>query len=333
MKRKKTVLAGVLVVLLAITMTVVLLKGGTRKNDSLETVRIGATSAVGGLVYVADEKGFFKQRGINPVIKTYEIGSVAINGLFNGDLDMVTAAEFMMVKKSFEHDTVRALAQIANTNRIELITRNDRGITKLSDLEGKKIGLVRRTNVEYFLSGFLKRSHIPFSSVRLVDLYPSAAEEAFYRGAVDAVVIWEPYVSRIEERLGKKAMRWRVQGRDDYYFLLITTEAFLRRSPVTAEKMLRALIDAEDFTYKHPEEAMKAIDGRLGFPINAVRKELARCTLKVRLDQGLLTLMEAEAQWMIRNGLTPKKEMPNFLDVIYLKALEAVKPEAVGIIH
>jgi NitT/TauT family transport system substrate-binding protein len=43
--------------------------------------------------------------------------------------------------------------------------------------------------------------------------------------------------------------------------------------------------------------------------------------------------MEAEAQWMIRNNLTPKREMPNYLDMIYLKGLEAVKPGAVGTIH
>ncbi len=42
-----------------------LLTSCAQKADSLETVRIGGmTQPVAGLVYVADEKGFFKQRGV-----------------------------------------------------------------------------------------------------------------------------------------------------------------------------------------------------------------------------------------------------------------------------
>ena len=101
-------------------------------------MRIGATSAIGGLIYIADEKGFFKKRGVNAVVKTYETGALAVNDLFANSLDMATVSEFMMVRKSFDNDTLRAFAQIANTNRIELITRKDRGITQLSDLRGKR---------------------------------------------------------------------------------------------------------------------------------------------------------------------------------------------------
>jgi ABC-type nitrate/sulfonate/bicarbonate transport system substrate-binding protein len=140
-------------------------------------------------------------------------------------------------------------------------------------------------------------------------------------------------VTRIKERLGKNALSWRVQGRDDYYLLFITKDEFLRRSPATAEKMLRALIDAEGFTDKHPEEAHRILESRLKLQPGDVQLRLKGSTLKVRLDQALLTLMEAEAQWMIRNNLAPKREMPNYLDIVYLKGLEAVKPEAVGIIH
>ena len=112
----------------------------------------------------------------------------------------------------------------------------------------------------------------------------------------------------IEERLEKNAMRWRIQGRDDYYFLLISTEAFLRRSPATAEKILRALIDAERFADKHPDEVREVIGSRLKLRPNHVKAELARSTLQVRLDQALLPLIEAEAHWMIRNNLTQKRK-------------------------
>jgi ABC-type nitrate/sulfonate/bicarbonate transport system substrate-binding protein len=334
MRPKRITLVSVIMVLLAAAATAVLLNDCARKTDSPETVRIGAaTGAITGLVYIANEKGFFKRRGVNVVINAYEAGPPAVNALLAGAADVATAAEFVMVKQGFDNDNLRTFAQIANTNPIELEARKDRGIENIADLQGKKIGLVRGSSSEFFLGGYLKRSSIPLSSVEIMDIGPLATEEALANGSVDAVVTWEPHVTRIKERLGKNVESWPLQGRDNYYYLLITTDAFLRRSPATAEKMLRALIDAEEFAGKQPEEAQRIIEAKLKFRPGDVQLLLAKSTLKVRLDQGLLTLMEAEAQWMIGNNLTSKRQMPNYLDMVYLKGLETVKPEAVGIIH
>jgi len=43
--------------------------------------------------------------------------------------------------------------------------------------------------------------------------------------------------------------------------------------------------------------------------------------------------MEDEARWMIINNLTTEKQVPDFLDYIYMNGLEAVNPNAVDIIQ
>ncbi len=43
--------------------------------------------------------------------------------------------------------------------------------------------------------------------------------------------------------------------------------------------------------------------------------------------------MEDEGRWMINNNLTPEKQIPNFLDYIFMDGLKAIKPEAVNIIR
>jgi NitT/TauT family transport system substrate-binding protein len=43
--------------------------------------------------------------------------------------------------------------------------------------------------------------------------------------------------------------------------------------------------------------------------------------------------MEDEARWMIRNQFTSEKQVPDFLDYLYLDGLQSVKPEAVNIIR
>jgi NitT/TauT family transport system substrate-binding protein len=332
--RKRTVLAGVFAVLLASAAIAVLLKASAGKDDSLETVRIGAvTGFASGLVYVADEKGFFKGRGVNVAIDAFDTGLMAVDALVSDQVDVTTAAEFVLVQRSFGNDHLRTFAQIANLNPIEMVARKDRGIEKLSDLKGKKIGVTMGSSSEFYLDGFLKRNNISKSSVEIVNLGPKAIESSLYNGSVDAVVGWGLHVTKIKERLGENAAGWPVQGRDDYYFLMVTTDQFLRRSPATAEKMVRALIDAEQFAVNYPDEARRIIELKVMPWQENIPPDWSKFRLAVRLDQALLTLMEAEAHWMIRNNLTPKREMPNYLDMVYLNGLEAVRPEAVGIIH
>ncbi|MBI4767585.1 MAG: ABC transporter substrate-binding protein [Deltaproteobacteria bacterium] len=124
MRRKRTILVSAVLVLLAATSIAVSLKGCAEKTDSLETVRIGAArGALSGLVYIAEEKGFFKKHGINAVIETYEAGPMAVADLLTGAVDVATAAEFVMVRKSFDNNSLRTFAQTANTHPIELIGR------------------------------------------------------------------------------------------------------------------------------------------------------------------------------------------------------------------
>ena len=50
----------------------------------------------------------------------------------------------------------------------------------------------------------------------------------------------------------------------------------------------------------------------------------------VRLDQDLLTLMEDEERWAIRNKLVDAKKIPDYSVFLDLEGLRKIKPEAVG---
>ena len=54
--------------------------------------------------------------------------------------------------------------------------------------------------------------------------------------------------------------------------------------------------------------------------------------VSLSLDQSLVTAMEDEGRWMIKNNLTTEKMIPDFMDYIYTEGLERVKPEAVSLV-
>lgn len=49
------------------------------------------------------------------------------------------------------------------------------------------------------------------------------------------------------------------------------------------------------------------------------------------LDQCLVSALEDEARWLVKNNLTTEKVTPDFLNNIYVDGIKAVKPNAVNI--
>ena len=95
------------------------------------------------------------------------------------------------------------------------------------------------------------------------------------------------------------------------------------------------LIRAEELARRDPARATHAVAARLGREghVEAVQREMKRLKLRISLDQFLLTSLEDEARWAITSGLTQATEVPDYLGYVYSDALQAVKPEAMTIIH
>ena len=139
-------------------------------------------------------------------------------------------------------------------------------------------------------------------------------------------------MGKIKERLGPNAVHWPGQSGRGYYFVLMTRDDFLKKRPRAVERLLKALIEAEEYVSAHTPEAQTFMAERLGYDRVLMQSLWSRSDFRVRLDQDLLILMEDEARWTLRRkGL--KQEMPNYLDVIHWEGLKRIKPEAVSIIH
>jgi len=52
----------------------------------------------------------------------------------------------------------------------------------------------------------------------------------------------------------------------------------------------------------------------------------------VSLDQDIVTLMEDEAKWLLKQK-GEHRDIPNYLKYIEWRPLEKIKPDAIGLIH
>jgi NitT/TauT family transport system substrate-binding protein len=154
---------------------------------------------------------------------------------------------------------------------------------------------------------------------------------AISSGDVDAVFTWDPNVHNIKKKLGDNAISW--PGGHEFYFVLITKENWIENNPAAAERFLKSVLEAEEYVKNNSEQAKESIKDKFDYDPDYMDYSWPKQKLAVVLEQAMLMALEDQARWRIKNKLTEKTDVPNYLDHIYFDALEEVKPEAVTIIR
>ena len=289
---------------------------------------------IAGLVYIAFTKGYFEDEGLDVTLQPQTSGKACLNAVIEGKADFGTVAETPIMLAGLREEKTSIIATIhhANENTV-VVARKDKGISTPNDLKNKKMGVSVGTNGEFFMDSFLIVHGISRSEIEAVSLKPEEMFYALVNGEVDAVSTWNPHVINLQKELGDNGIIFYGEGIYTETYNLVTMQDFVNNNPETTKKVLRALINAVEFIKESPDESSNIIADYIGMDRAQLTELWDVFSFEVTLDQSLLVTLEDEARWAIKNKLTDKTEVPDYLDYIYLDALEEVKPEAIGIIR
>jgi NitT/TauT family transport system substrate-binding protein len=286
------------------------------------------------LVHVAAAKGYFADEGLDVSILPVSHGVAAIGDVLQGKADIAIAAEVPFVIAVMKGDAlgmVASLASVSNDNAI--VARRDHMIAAARDLEGRKIGVSFGTSASYFLWAFLIRHKLPPDSIALVDLPPDRIVGALTDGSVDAVATWQPITFQAQAALGKNALSFTEADAYRNTVAAIGRSEFLKGHANAMEKLVRAMLKAEQFMRSRPEETLNLAAEWLKIDVDALRPTWKQFDFRINLLQSHLITLEDEARWAMARGRVAQGPIHNFLPHLYLDALLAVQPERVTVLH
>ena len=290
------------------------------------------TSQTAILVLIAQERGYFRDQGLDVETRLFQSGLSAADAVIHGHADLSTSAETVFVGRSFDRPDLRILATISASETSRLIARGDRAITTPRDLAGKRIGVTLGSVSEYFLTRYLTVNGVPAGSAKMIDLRPEDIATQLTKGDIDAGLTWEPFVRNAELALKGNLITLPQQFDQIYYFLLLSTQSWLDEHPADARAILRAIIQAENYAAEHPLAAKELIRQRFDMSPDHIDYLWPLHNLHVSLPQGLLFVLEQQAEWHIRRKLTGAETVPNYLGFVANGPLRDIRESSVGIV-
>lgn len=279
-------------------------------------------------VYIAQEKGYFREEGLEAILRSYPSGHQGLEAVLSGKADFATVGDTPIARAAIDGRQFSVIATISEVERgVLIVARKDRGIMTSDDLRGKKIGRVAGTTADFFLDIYLKTSYLHPRDVRIVDLDPGDVVQALLEGEVDAVSTWPPHTTTLKDR-GDVAVLHE-PGLYNMTWNLIAAKDLARRDPDAIRRFLRAVLRANRLIVDRPAEARSITAANCGMDIGTVEREWGNFDFVTHLDETLLLTLEDEARWMIGKQAGRGNKTPNFADHVDTKGLMAVDPQSV----
>jgi ABC-type nitrate/sulfonate/bicarbonate transport system substrate-binding protein len=308
-----------------------LLQGVLHGVAQAEPLRLAVSRTPMSLpLYVAEEKGYFGAEAIE--VKLHEClgGQRCIASLLAGRADLATVADMPIAMAAFQRSDFAILATFVNAREdVKIVARGPKGSSV--DLTAKRIGVPHGSTAQYYLDLHLIVSGIDPRTVHIVDLRPEQLVDSLVSGQVDAIAAWEPYGYQALQAL--KGQGHALSASNGYIqtFNLVAQRRLVGAHDEILERVLRALLRAEQFIQQDPDAARATLRRRLGLGQDFLDFAWPHFTYRLSLEQALIATMESEARWALREGQVQGKAVPNFLSFVHAAPLRRVKPAAASI--
>ena len=177
--------------------TALLVLSPSLARAQLETVKLGDLPAISNAaVYIAAEKGFFKEQGVFTDISTFASAAKQVPALVVGELEVsvgsASAGLFNAVAQQGPFRIVADKGQAREGFGFSLLTVRkdlvDSGQVKsVRDLKGKKIAILAKGNIQHYLVGKMaEEAGLTINDVELTFLDAPSQVTAFETKAIDA---------------------------------------------------------------------------------------------------------------------------------------------------
>lgn len=199
-------------------------------------------------LYLARERGFFRQEGLDVRFKEFTGGAAGMPALLGGRIDVLFSNSLSIMQAYAKGLPTKILLEsdVAGENQFPIMVAKGSPITRPTDLKGKKIAVNNLRNLaELAVTSTLQMNGVELKrdKVKLIEVPFPQMENALKNKSVDAAWMLEPFVTQAESKLGALRVTDTMIGPTARLSLgaYTATEKWIRTNPATAAAFKRAM--------------------------------------------------------------------------------------------
>ncbi len=283
MSGKASAVIAIVVIVLVVAAGFYVAKRSGEESASTASYTVRAATLQGGIstLDIIEDQKLMEKHGYNLEVLRLQKTPNILQALVKNDTDLAVIPAEMAARliQDGENITIVAVDMLQNQ---AILVRGDSTIQSPEDLKGKLVGAVVASGTYKVFKAYMKtvynitvvEGEKPQDGViTVLNVPPGSILDALKQGDVDAVVIWEPFVS-----LGvSEGMR-----------ILVSYSDLWRQAGLNGDPVMLVWVARADFALKHPD-ALKAF---LAARNEAARMWISNETLVLRVLSSLYNLPE-----------------------------------------
>lgn len=239
-------------VIMAAGVTLGLLAGGA----AAEPFKLAYSTWVGyGPLFVAQEKGYFEEEGVEVELVTIEDVKVRFAALAAGRIDaLATTVDTVLLYLKPDGPKYVYLFALDDSKGGDGVVAN-KDITTIADLKGKKVAFTEGSVSQFYINVLLKEAGLSESDIEVVNMTAGDAGSAFVTGRVDAAVTWEPWLSRGKQSDHGHLLTDSSQKPGLITDVVVAPKSVVERRAEEIRGIYAAWTRAVDYAKQNPEDA------------------------------------------------------------------------------
>lgn len=273
-------------------------------SSAPEKIRIGEVtrSLFYAPLYVALEKGFFQEEGLDVELSTIPGGDKVMSALLSDGIDvaLVGSETSIYVAQQGAADQVINFAQLTQTDGTFLVAREKTDSFSFDQLKGTVFLGQRKGGMPQMVGEYVLKKHQinPQSDLELIqNIEFKNIAASFASGTGKYVQLFEPEASRFEqEGIGHVVASFGKESGTVPYTVFMTKQSTIDKNPTAIQKFTNAVYKGQQWVASHsPKETADTIAKYF----EQIKPEIMESAVKRYLEQGSYATdpILDEAEW------------------------------------
>lgn len=192
-----------------------------------------------------------------------------------------------------------------------ILVKADSPLRSVADLKGKKVGFAKAAGAHYLLIAALDKAGLSFADIQPAYLTPADGRAAFERGAIDAWVVWDPFLSAAQTQSGARVLADGT-GIASYQRYYLASTRYAQARPEVLRVIYAELEKTGRWVKQHPREAAQLLAPVWGLDAATIEQANGRRSYAVR---PVVPEVLAEQQ-KIADAFLAEKLLPRRVDAL-----------------